>query len=243
MVDPVLPLIAIGAAGLTPSAAILALRDRDAKRWSGELVPYRLEVSSSFDPAGLQQFLSALTGLLPSKWERPVSIRGIGVEAIATPAGIAHYLLVPQSQTDIVLGQLRASVPGARVTKELDYRPAAPTLAGELATAQPSYQLQVEYPEMVATGILASLQPLDGNEQMIVQWLLLPVARSNSNRLSPVTSFVNGISTAVTGKAAPVPATPPREILDKQRLTQFVATIRLGVTSASQAWIASFSAA
>ena len=118
MVDPVLPLIAIGAAGLTPSAAILALRDRDAKRWSGELVPYRLEVSSSFDPAGLQQFLSALTGLLPSKWERPVSIRGIGVEAIATPAGIAHYLLVPQSQTDIVLGQLRASVPGARVTKE-----------------------------------------------------------------------------------------------------------------------------
>jgi hypothetical protein len=232
MIDPAIALVAIGATGLTPSAAILALRDRDARRWSTQLVAYRLEVSSNFAPAELEQFLGTSTGLLPSRWERAVSVRGIGIEVVSTPTGIAHYLLVPQHQQDIVLGQLRGSVPSARVTPQPDYRPLGSTLAGELATPHPTRQLSVDRPESVASGILASLQPLNQGEQMIVQWLLFPVARSSSS--SPA-----GLADAVMGALFPkvdrTDTKPPKDVVEKQRLPQFAAVARLGVTSVSPA--------
>ena len=155
MTDPSIPILATTVAGLTPFAAIAGLRSRDAQRWSADLIPHRIEVSASFEPSSLDQFLRTMTGLLPSRWERPVAVRGIGVEIVGTIDGISHFLLVPAHQADIVLGQLRASVPGARAVPDPNYRHVAPTLAGELATNNTHEELNVDDPDSVASGILA----------------------------------------------------------------------------------------
>lgn len=228
MVDPVLPLIAIGVGGLTPSAAILALRDHDAKRWSSQLIAYRLEVPSTFDPEGLRQFLGAMTGLLTARWERPVSVRGIGVEVTASVHGIEHLLLVPRHQSDIVLGQARGTLPGVRMTAAPEYRPPVPTLAGELATPHPDQQLRIDRPEVVAAGVLAALQPLEVGEQMVVQTLLLPMVPSVPGRSVVAT----GLGAFFTKSSTGAEAKPP-PLTEKQLLPQFSAVVRLGVTSES----------
>ena len=229
MVDPVLALIGIGAGGLTPSAAILTLRDRDARRWSSQLVPYRLEMPSTFDPRDLQEFLGAMTGLLSSRWERAVSVRGIGIEVVATTRGIDHVLLVPHNQEDIVLGQARGSLPGVRVTAVPAYLPLEPTLAGELATPQRNHQLRIDHPEVVAAGVLAALQPLNVGEQMVVQTLLFPMPPTASNH----PSLFNTVIDAVISKSLSASTRTSQKLTEKQLLPQFVAVVRLGVTSGS----------
>ncbi len=233
MLEAVTSLVALAGAGLTPSAAIVAVRRRDGRRWAADLAPYRLEVSSSFEAAGLQQFLAAMTGLLPSRWAMPLSVRGIGLEVVATSGGVLHFLLVPRGQVEIVLGQLRASVPGIRITAEDDYRPAAPTLAGELGTPQPNRQLRVDDPAAVAAGILTSLQPLEAGEQMIVSWLMLPVPQRRS-------ASDGNAALGTVAKSLLVPTDRPRpqqvpKASDKHRHPQFVVAARLGVTSSSPA--------
>lgn len=223
MADAILALAATGLAGLSPSAAVIGLRYRDAQRWAADLDPYRLEVGHGFDPEGLRQFLGALTGLLPARWERPVAVRGLGVEIVATDQGITHWLLVPRHQSEIVLGQLRAAVPSARVTAESLPRWLPPTLAGEVVTDRPHQPLKTGEPETVAAGLLSALQPLAQDEQMVVQILLLPLAPRTAPSLSTSPN-----DHELSGRTA-------EAIRTKYSDTLFAGTIRLAVTSPSAA--------
>jgi len=174
-----------------------------------------------------------MTGLLTSRWERPVSVRGIGLEVTATVHGINHTLLVPRHQEDIVLGQARGTLPGIRMTVIPDYRVPLPTLAGELATPQPSHQLRIDRPEVVAAGLLAALQPLEVDEEMVIQTLLFPIASSASSSRSIVATVVATVIEALGPKSSAKPTQPAPPLTDKQRLPQFAAVVRLGVKSAS----------
>ena len=177
MVEPAVLLAALGMAGLSPSAAILGLRHREARNWASGLDPYRLVVPSGCDPAALQRFFASLTGLLPGRWERHIRVRGIGIEVDSSNGSIAFYLLIPHNQADIVTGSLRAHLPNARLVPEPSYEPSVPTLAGELMTVRPHHQLGVDDPAAVSTGILAALQPLEEGEHLTLQMLLLPLMR------------------------------------------------------------------
>ena len=232
MTDPSILLPAAVLAGLTPVAAIAGLRNRDGGRWASELSPYRIQVSSTFEPSSLEQFLGTMTGLLPSQFQRLVSVRGIGMEVVGTNDGIDHVLLVPRHQEEIVLGQLRSSIPGTRATLDLDYRPTTPTLAGEFATSSSREELNVTDATAVATGILGALQPLDEGEQLIVQYLLLPSTHPGSMRSeSGRSGFLDGLFSDPKKQ----PAAGPKPSHDKRRLPHFAATVRIGVRSRSPA--------
>jgi hypothetical protein len=223
MISPSEALAVVGLAGLTPSAAILALRDQDARRWASHLDAYRIEVPTDFETAWVGQFLGSMTGLLPSRWERPVTVRGVGFEVVSDSSGIAYYLLVPSHQKEIVLGQLRGSMPGVRVTHDPDYAVLRPTLAGELQTGRPNHQLDVDNPDGVAAGILAGLTGVSDSDSIVVQWILLPTERSES-RSSELIS--NPIATREERQVKPS---------EKELSPQFTATCRLGVRSNSSA--------
>lgn len=234
MVDPVLPLALFGVAGLTPSVAIASLRFRDAERWSASLVPYRVEMPSGCDPASLQNFLGTLTGLLPARWERPLSVRGIGVEIVSNgDEGISQILLVPSYQSEIVIGQLRANVPGVRLTAEPDFRLREPTLAGELETPRPDYPLNTDRPATVTTNILTALTPLDAGEQLSIHWTLHPLPPRTA---PPGSSAATGILARLVGPSNRPEAPPiPKAVLAKYLEPLFAVSARVAIRSGSAA--------
>ena len=232
MADPAVVASLVGAAALAPQITVLGLRHLDAQRWSSGLRSYRVEIPSGCEPSSVETFLASLTGLLSSKWERPFTVRGIGLEIVATDSGIVHELLVPSHQEDIVLGQLRASLPSARVEADPGYRTFSPTLAGELATARPHRQLRVDHPEVVATAILGSLQPLDREEIACIQLLVLP----RSPLAAPPTNeswsdFLSGLTTSAERRKSE----PSKEAREKYSHPLFAVALRLAVSTKSPA--------
>jgi len=230
--DPTIAISLAGAVGLAPSVTVLALRRLDAQRWSAGLRNYRLSVPSGCEPSSIESFLAGLTGLLPAKWERPLSVRGIGLEIVATDTGIRHELLVPDIQEDIVLGQLRTCLPSARVEVDPDHQTFSPTLAGELATARPHRQLQVDHPEIVATAILGALQPVGPDEVACIQLLVLPrapLAVPPTNESWP--DFLSGFTTSADRRKSE----PSKEAREKYLHPLFAVSIRLAVATNSPA--------
>jgi len=228
MIDPAVPLSLAALAGLTPSAAILSLRQLDAKRWAAGLEPYLLEVPGGCDPEELVKFLGSLSGLLPSRWERPVSVRGIGLEVTSTADGISHHLLVPGHQTEIVTGQLRANLPGVRLTPDPSHELLTPILVGELATANPNHQLRADSASSVATSILASLQPLGEGERASVQTIVLPL----SPRMRPSS---NSLGQVLSGLGRSDPGEVSKAVQLKYNLQLFACSIRLVIEAPTPA--------
>ena len=76
---------------------------------------FSLTFPRSVDPAQITAALRSVQGLLPRFPDRLVVTRPVGFETVATAAGIAHYLSAPAGKGDLVVGQLRAAIPGLRV--------------------------------------------------------------------------------------------------------------------------------
>lgn len=227
MVDGALILVGLGVVGLMPSVAILSLRHRDGRRWSRELVAHHLEVAGELNADGVAEFLSSLSGLLPSRFRRPFVMRGLIIETVATPAGVEAYFLIPRSQTAIVTSQARAAMPQVSLVPVADYRPPAVTLAGELMTPQPEEELRTEQPEAVAASILSALQPLEDGEAAIVSWILRPLPRRIASSSLP------WLVEALSGK--PDKKTTATPVSAKRCLPLFAASCRFGVVSPSPA--------
>jgi hypothetical protein len=133
---------------------------------------FRLTFPRSVDPAQVTAALRSVQGLLPRFPDRLVVTRSVSFETVATAAGIAHYLTAPAGKGDLVVGQLRAAIPGLRVVPALaPDRFANP--ARELAAVGVG-SLRADTAAESNAAILASAQPLSSNEAVIVQWSLSP---------------------------------------------------------------------
>lgn len=211
--------------GLAPSAAILGLRSRDAVRWSSDLEAYRLGLTDDLAIGGIEQFLAGLSGIRASGWRRLVETRAVGMEITSSVGGIAHHLLIAPPQRDIVLTHLRAALPGVSAVPDEDYGTPTPTLAGELVSTSRDQQLAVGNAAGMSTVILASLQPLDAGEAMVVQLVITPHGSRSAESTTPRWTW--GDQTA----KAPI----PRSLRDKYARPLFSVTIRIGVASKSKA--------
>jgi hypothetical protein len=96
-------------------------------------------------------------------------------ETVATSAGIAHHLLVSRADSAIVLAALRATLPGVLAAPDENYRPRLVTHATELGLSSHQRPLSTDKSGAVGAQVLASLQPLGGGEQVVVQWTARPV--------------------------------------------------------------------
>lgn len=117
----------------------------------------------------------ALGGLLPPWWRRVVeSPPSVTVEVRAGAAGIEHVLSIPGSRAEYVIGALRAAIPGLRVDERVSPLPSI-GLARELRAAG-SGPLRTDAATDANAGILASLQPLGGDERAVIQYVITPDA-------------------------------------------------------------------
>lgn len=228
MVDPYVPLGVVAFVGTAPSAGIVSARHADANRWSRELEAIRLEVPQGCDPIALRNFLASLSGLLPGAWGRLTAVRGIGFEIVATSRGITHYLLVPKSQKEIVMTQLRANLPGVRPVPIDTLTMSDLSIAGELMTVRPDHQLRIDAPGVVSSSILAALQPLEGTDEIRLLILAMPIGirQSPTSKSQGILQFLSHSETEVR---------PDPRFIKKYAEPMFSASIRFGVATNSPA--------
>jgi hypothetical protein len=155
-------------------ALVLGARWFDALSWRRSLLAFRLSLPHGLTIEQVAHWLSLVNaaththqlGLLPAP---PVAI-----EIVATKDGISHYVLVPQSLRGVLLSQLRAALPGVRLEEAPDYLSNRPSLhmAAEATVTSHRRPLRDELAETASIALLASLQPLHGDELVMVQWLI-----------------------------------------------------------------------
>ncbi|MCE7006602.1 type IV secretion system DNA-binding domain-containing protein [Kibdelosporangium philippinense] len=217
-------------AGFTPAAGILWLRAGSRRTWQAELVAYVLKFPRGLDPSAVVAFISGLSGVVASHWERPVATRAVVLEVNATPAGINHHLVVPRSLAQVVLSALRAALPSVTAREDANYHLARPVLAAELGLNDHNRSLATDRAGAVSSAILASLQPLMAGEQLVVQCALSPLGPVSASHQPPPA----GLWQVFSGQAGPSHK-PDKQAVKaahaKQARPLFAATLRIGVAA------------
>lgn len=217
--------------GLSTIGGIVGLRWLSWRRWQDDLVSYELRFPYGLDPAAVTTFLGSLSGLVAPRPWRHFVVRSIVLEVSAAGGRIRHHLLVPRHQAELVLGPLRAALPDVAVQPDSEHKPCQPSLAGELGLAHPFRSLRTDQPASVARALLASLQPLDGDEQLVIQLVLSPIGP-----VAPVASSP-AVPSDASGRLLHLlrPTSRDVDLLRAARTKQseplFGASIRLGVTA------------
>jgi hypothetical protein len=225
MTDPALALGALGIAGLTPSAAVLGLRSRDAMRWAVGLEPYNIRISGELSIVDIEQFLAGLSGIRAPGWRRITQTRAVGVEVTSSEAGIAHHLLLGRRERDVVLAHLQGAMPSVAAIPDDDYTAPRPTLAGELVTSSYDEQLKIDTSAGTSASMLAALLPLGPGETMVIQLLIAPLGSRTSG---PPSTWWPGAKPAPKDQVS-------KAVRDKYSRPLFSVVLRLGVSSGSKA--------
>ncbi|HZS21796.1 MAG TPA: hypothetical protein VFA63_12540, partial [Pseudonocardiaceae bacterium] len=165
LIVPLVPAVAL-------AGGVLVLRRREAARWHSGLVSYRLRCPYGLKAEAVVRFVAGLSGLVAPRWQRVTAMRIVGFETTATHHGIAHHLVVARWLAPTVLAQLQAALPTVAAAEDPDYRLPPVTAACEFRLVGTHRPLAADVPvgiERLAASVLASLQPLQPGEQLVVQ--------------------------------------------------------------------------
>jgi hypothetical protein len=152
--------------------SIILLKRGEQRRLRKCIVAYRLHFPRGLNAEGVQAFLGGLSGLLLPWWRRWLTSPYVVVEVHASRSGIVHYLLTPEPWAQTVENVLQASLPSVRY-EAVDQPFAVLTIGAEYALSDIDRSLRVDATSANAK-LLSSLQPLDGDDTVVVQWLLSP---------------------------------------------------------------------
>jgi hypothetical protein len=155
------------------AGALLAARIGLASAEAGRRELFRLTFPRGVEPSQVVAALRSVQGLTPGFPDRLIVTRALTIEAIATASGIVHSLGVPAGKGDLVIGQLRAAIPGLRAVREEAALDRHADQACELSAIGTGSLRTETIPESNA-ALLATLQPLKAGEAVIVQWALGP---------------------------------------------------------------------
>ncbi|HUD11927.1 MAG TPA: hypothetical protein VMS08_05940, partial [Candidatus Saccharimonadia bacterium] len=161
---------------LFASTGILMIRAHQQRQIEQSRKVYDLSFPHNLKPADITSFMRTLAGLLPSAHRGLFGHTAVVFETWASHDGIRHRLHLPYALAKPVASQLRAAVPGARITLlENEQRSATKiTTSTELALTGGLTPLNIPNPTAISTAILASLQPLRREEAAVMQWVISP---------------------------------------------------------------------
>lgn len=169
MID-LLAVVLVAALG---AGTLLALRIAFAVEAAHRQECFRLTFPRSVEPGQLVAAVRSIQGLLPRFPDRLVVTRTVTLEVSADASGVLHCLSVPRGAADLVLGQLSAAIPGLRAVPVERAADSRPDLARELCATGPGL-LRTETTADSNAALLATLQPLDPDEAIVVQWAISP---------------------------------------------------------------------
>jgi hypothetical protein len=160
--------------GLALIAIVLLARYLEARSWRSSLLAIELHIPYGLTPDDVARFLNTIAAATHPHRLALVPEPPVALEVIADHHGIRYILLVSKGLRETVLAGLRAALPGVRVTELPDYLDTRPccTVATEAVQSSQRRQMGVERAEGTATAVLATLQPLNEGERIVVQWIL-----------------------------------------------------------------------
>jgi len=176
-------LVAIWAAAAVP-VVVVALRWGFVAREASRRRTFRLSFAYGTEPGQVVAFWRSVSGLLPPWWKRWRQSPALVLQTSADASGISHFLTVAAGSSEYVLAQLRATLPGVRIEPVDAPGPDRLTVGAELRASSFRFALRADDPQNVAAGVLATLQPLGGEEAVVVQWVISPAPASAPPRAS-----------------------------------------------------------
>jgi hypothetical protein len=155
-------LAGFGAIATALGLSFAELRERDRRVWH----TVRLRFGRDVTPEAMVAILDRIAGL------HRFSV--LALDTYADHDGIRHYIHAEQATVETLRGSLRALLPSLRLepVRTLDLQGfqygRTVRLCGRLKT------LRQDGSEESSAGLLASLQPLGTDEQVVVRWLIRP---------------------------------------------------------------------
>lgn len=167
-------LLSVLAFFVIPMIGVLVVKSIDQGHRDSQRKTYKLSFPSELNEAAVTAWIRSISGTLRFGSTRLVGVPTVAFELWATNEGMVHRLKVPWAHADYVVSQLRSLVPGIRVTPEDDWPRRTWTKAVEVALTRSSRPLRIYATSDVAASLLASVQALDANETVIMQWVVTP---------------------------------------------------------------------
>jgi len=142
---------------------------RDSRRES-----YLVTFPTDLDADRVLAWLRSITGTLPKRGGSRFALDTLVFETWASASGITHRLMIPTAAAEYIAAQLRTHGRGITVTKD-EARPHVEWTAGaEVGMSNPSRQLRIAKHSDLAASILGSIQALQGDETVLIQWVVTP---------------------------------------------------------------------
>jgi hypothetical protein len=175
---------AVGAAILL-LASVQWLRFAEQRQARAGAGTYLLHFPRDTDPQCVVRFLAGLTGLRPAWYRRWLYVPTIVFEVRAVQGRIEHAIVIPRAATGVVLSQLRAALPSVRLDPPVVDQLPSVSRATVLELTTTERPLRTDHLDAVAASVLTSVQPLQADERIVVQWLVQPSATPRPVRLRP----------------------------------------------------------
>ncbi len=157
---------------------------------------FRLIFPENLEKGAVLAFLRSLSGLPKSMFGQ----FGIVFEAWADNSGIHHRFTVPSHKADVI-DQLRTAVHGIRITPDEGKPVAILDYAMEVGLSNLEATIKMDNPAALSSQLLTSLQPVQPNETVILQWVIVPAkqtpARTMGSLPRPIRMPTGGILSGV----------------------------------------------
>lgn len=153
---------------------------------------YSITFPTELDTDRVMAWLRSVSGTLPKRDGRVLAKDTIVFETWACSTGITHRLMVPKSAAEYIAAQLRTHGRGISVVKD-DSRPTVEwTDAINVGMSSPLRTLRISKHSDLAASLLGSIQALQGDEQVMIQWVVHPARYErppSSDRFTPTAEF------------------------------------------------------
>jgi hypothetical protein len=213
--------------GLSLLAFVLLARFLDSLAWRRSLLAFKLSLPSDLMTERVSHWLALINGATHAHHLALLPAPPVAIEIVGTKKGIDHYLLMSQNMRGAILSTLRAALPGLRVEEATDdYLTTRSPLsfAAEATLTSHRRPLRSDLAETASQALLASLQPLYGDETVIVQWII------TGGGIPRVVSSANGRqSQGRRGGQTSADAEALRAERAKQQAPLLRAVVRVGV--------------
>src|SRR5947199_6570740 len=158
---------------VSTSAVLVVARLLEATAWRRSLLAIELRMPLGLTMDAMGRWLNTIAAATHPPRLALLPYPPVALEVMADAAGIRHVLLVPNVLRATVLSGLRAALPGVRLEEASDYLTKRPrcTVAIEAVLNNQRRQMSVDRAESTATAVLATLQPVDEDQAVIVQWI------------------------------------------------------------------------
>jgi type IV secretion system coupling TraD/TrwB family protein/type IV secretory system conjugative DNA transfer VirD4/TraG family protein len=162
------------ASGLVVVGVVLAARWLEARAWARSLVAFRLRLPQTLTADTVAQWLVTVNAATHAPRWALLPAPPLVLHLVGSARGIEHFLLMPKPMHAAVFASLRAALPGVRLEAAPEFVAHRPRfrVAAEAGLSNHQRPLGSERAETASAALLAALQPLQGNEEIHVQWIV-----------------------------------------------------------------------